>query len=134
MPHEVPPSVHIGDVNCDSKLSISDVTTLINYLLGGSPDPFDDVAADVNEDTKISISDVTALISLLLNGSPAQMMWNALPDVDAIKVINPMGETLEVYDLDASLVAKVSASASIPLPKGTYIATSDSRSRKVIVK
>ena len=134
MPHEVPPSVLIGDVNCDSKLSISDVTTLINYLLGGSPDPFDDVAADVNEDTKISISDVTALISLLLNGSPVQMMWNALPDVDAIKVINPMGETLEVYDLDANQVAKVSASASIPLPKGTYIITSDSRSRKVIIK
>ncbi len=134
MPHEVPPSVHLGDVNCDGKLSISDVTTLINYLLGGNPDPFDDVAADVNEDTKISISDVTALISLLLNGSPAQMMWNALPDVDAIKVINPMGETLEVYDLDANQVAKVSASASIPLPKGTYIVTSDSRSRKVIVK
>ncbi len=134
MPHEVPPSVLIGDVNCDSKLSISDVTTLINYLLGGSPDPFDDVAADVNEDTKISISDVTALISLLLNGSPAQMMWNALPDVDAIKVINPMGETLEVYELDASLVAKVSASVSIPLSKGTYIVTSDSRSRKVIIK
>ena len=61
-------------------------------------------------------------------------MWNALPDVDAIKVINPMGVTLEVYDLDASLVAKVSASASIPLSKGTYIVTSDSRSRKVIIK
>ena len=134
MPHEVPPSVHLGDVNCDGKLSITDVTTLINYLLGGSPDPFDDVAADVNEDTKISISDVTALISLLLNDSPAQMMWNALPDVDAIKVINPMGETLEVYDLDANQLAKVSASASIPLTKGTYIVTSDSRSRKVIIK
>ena len=129
----VPPTL-LGDVNCDGKLTISDVTTLINYLLGGNPDPFNSVAADANLDTKINIGDVTALISLLLNGNPAQTMWNALPTDGAIKVVNPMGETLEVFDLDANLVAKVSASASIPLPKGTYIVSSDTRSRKVIVK
>lgn len=134
LPHEVPPLVFLGDVNCDGKLSISDVTTLINYLLGGSPDPFDDVAADVNEDTKISISDVTALINLLLTGNPTQSMWNALPTLGGIKVVNPMGETLEVYDLDANQVTTISASATVSLPKGTYIVASDSRSRKVIVK
>ena len=55
-----------GDVNHDEVLNISDVTTLINYLL---TDDATDVCldcADVNGDTVISISDVTDLISLLL--------------------------------------------------------------------
>ena len=55
-----------GDVNCDGKCSIADVTTLINYLLGGNPNPFSYDAADANGDDRISISDVTAIIDHLL--------------------------------------------------------------------
>ena len=130
----VPPIVNFGDVNCDGQLTINDVTTLINYLLGGNPDPFDSIAANVNQDANISISDVTALINLLLNGNPAQTMWNALPDIGGIRVVNPMSEVLEVYDLDANLVVRVLGSDIILLPQGTYIVSSDARSRKVVVK
>ena len=59
----------IGDVNCDGHMTISDVTTLISYLLGGDPQPIDLNAANVNGDDKISISDVTSLIDLLLNAN-----------------------------------------------------------------
>ena len=55
-----------GDVNCDSAVNISDVTALIDYLLGGEVDPFDAVAADVNCDDSINIADVTQLIDQLL--------------------------------------------------------------------
>ena len=56
--------VLVGDVNGDGSVSISDVTALIDYLLGsGTVSP----AADVNDDGNISISDVTALIDLLLD-------------------------------------------------------------------
>ena len=58
-----------GDVNSDGSVNISDVTTLIDYLLGSVPEPFDVVAADVNGDGSINISDVTALIDLLLTGN-----------------------------------------------------------------
>ena len=54
-----------GDVNHDGKLSIVDVTELINMLLGGSSDGCP-VCADVNGDFKVSIVDVTELINLLL--------------------------------------------------------------------
>ena len=55
-----------GDVNCDNAVTISDVTTLIDYLLGSEVAPFDAVAADVNHDGSISIADVTELIDQLL--------------------------------------------------------------------
>jgi N-acetylmuramoyl-L-alanine amidase len=59
-------SYQSGDVNCDGRVSISDVTALIDYLLGNEPQPFSQAAADVNNDNNISIGDVTALIDKLL--------------------------------------------------------------------
>ena len=56
-----------GDVNCDGKCNISDVTTLINHLLGGNPQPFSEAAADANVDGRISITDVTTIIDYLLH-------------------------------------------------------------------
>ena len=58
-----------GDADCDGKISISDVTTLIDHLLGGDVSPFNYDNADVDNDGKITISDVTALIDYLLKGT-----------------------------------------------------------------
>jgi len=59
----------LGDVNHDGKLSIGDVTTLINYLLSEDESSLCLICADVNEDGKISIGDVTALINKLLTST-----------------------------------------------------------------
>ena len=61
------PAVTRGDVNGDSSVNISDVTTLIDLLLGGST--ISNPAADCNQDGSVNISDVTALIDYLLSGS-----------------------------------------------------------------
>ncbi len=57
-----------GDVDGDERVSISDVTVLINVLLLSQQDTVTLGAADVDRDGNISISDVTALINLLLSG------------------------------------------------------------------
>ncbi len=53
-----------GDVNGDGSVNISDVTTLIDLLLGGT---ISNPAADCNQDSSINISDVTSLIDYLLS-------------------------------------------------------------------
>lgn len=58
-----------GDVNCDDVVNISDVTTLIDYLLGSSPKPFNETAADIDYDGGISIADVTSIIDILLTSN-----------------------------------------------------------------
>ena len=58
----------IGDVNGDEKITISDVTALIDYLLSGDASNIQLENADVNSSGNISISDVTALIDKLLAG------------------------------------------------------------------
>ena len=59
----------LGDVNHDGKLSIKDVTDLIDYMLSGDETDICLVCADVNGDEKISIADVTDLINILLTSN-----------------------------------------------------------------
>ena len=58
-----------GDVNGDGSVNISDVTALIDLLLGGGT--ISNPEADCNQDSSVNISDVTALIDYLLSG-----IWN----------------------------------------------------------
>ena len=53
-------------MNGDGSVNISDVTALIDLLLGGGT--ISNPAADCNQDSSINISDVTALIDYLLSG------------------------------------------------------------------
>ena len=61
------PVYQVGDVNHDGSVNISDVTSLIDRLLGNEGDSFADTS-DVDGDGNINIADVTALIDLLLSG------------------------------------------------------------------
>ncbi len=61
------PQILKGDVDGDGRLTIADVTTLINNILRQSS--LDNPACDVDEDNKVTIADVTALINHLLSGN-----------------------------------------------------------------
>ncbi|MDO4510291.1 MAG: leucine-rich repeat protein [Bacteroidales bacterium] len=61
---EPAPAPTPGDVNDDGMVDVSDVTALINKILGTAT--FTDQACDINADTKVDVSDVTALINIIL--------------------------------------------------------------------
>lgn len=58
-----------GDCNGDGSVNITDVTCLIDYLLGNEQSSFVAMNADVDFDSSIDIKDVTKLIDYLLSGS-----------------------------------------------------------------
>ena len=64
---EVLSPVSIGDVNDDGFVNLTDVTSLINYLLGGNPQPFVMANADIYSDGVVNLSDLTSLINIVLN-------------------------------------------------------------------
>lgn len=67
---EPTPTFIRGDVNNDGLVNITDVTVLIDYVLGGGADINLD-AAECQIDGSINIGDVTALIDYVLGGT-----WN----------------------------------------------------------
>ena len=128
-------TVRIGDVNMDGSISISDVTVLIDYLLGTDVNPFDINAADVNRDGGVNISDVTALIDYLLNpANTSNRLWTAVPASGGIAIENNTGEVLEVYNLDGDCVSTIGGNAALELQPGIYVVAGETASRKVVVK
>ena len=55
-----------GDVNNDGNVNISDVTALVNIILGKNNSSYNQKAADVNRNGSVNISDVTALVNIIL--------------------------------------------------------------------
>ena len=63
----------VGDVNGDGVINVTDVTLLVNNILGIKNDKFIFENADVNGDNVINVSDVTALVNIILLGRPVQL-------------------------------------------------------------
>ena len=56
----------VGDVNADGDVNVSDVTALVNQIIGSGS--YSAQACDVNGDGEVNVSDVTALVNLIING------------------------------------------------------------------
>lgn len=59
-----------GDMNGDGEFSVSDITMLINLIMGAGEEGIDDnVMADVNGDGTVNISDIVMLIEMVLKST-----------------------------------------------------------------
>ena len=63
---EYTPELLVGDANEDGAVNVNDITTIINYILGKNPAPFNFNNANVNGDNKVDVLDITALINIIL--------------------------------------------------------------------
>ena len=54
----------VGDLNADGIINVSDVTALINHILGS--ESYSETIADINADGTINVTDVTTLTNYLL--------------------------------------------------------------------
>lgn len=111
-----------GDVNCDGYVNISDVTSLIDYLLSGNQDGIKIDNADTYHDGKVNISDVTTLIDYLLSGR-----WSN--DEPVIP-----GDNHEYVDLglpSGTLWATMNIGANSPEEHGDYFAWGETAPKEV---
>ena len=56
----------LGDVNLDGNVNVTDVTDMINAILGSPSASFCKITADFDGDGVINVTDVTALINKIL--------------------------------------------------------------------
>ena len=58
-------NVLLGDVNGDGEVNVTDITTLISYILGNT-EGVNSAEVDINNDGEVNVTDVTTLISIIL--------------------------------------------------------------------
>lgn len=58
-----------GDANGDSRISVTDISSIASYLLGTTPSAFVEKAADANGDSRVSVTDISSIAAKLLGGS-----------------------------------------------------------------
>lgn len=56
-----------GDVNGDTRISVTDVISIVAYIMENTPSKFIMKAADVNDDGNITITDAVLVIDIILN-------------------------------------------------------------------
>jgi subtilisin family serine protease len=56
-----------GDANGSMDVTVADVVTEVNYMLGQNPQPFIFEAADVNSDSNIDVLDVVGTVNIITN-------------------------------------------------------------------
>ncbi len=106
-----------GDVDADGRVNISDVTSLIDYLLSGDAVLIDLANADIDNDGGVNISDVTALIDYLLSGS-----W---PGVES------EGDWVDLGLPSGTIWATRNVGASAPEDYGDYFAWGETAPKSV---
>ncbi len=55
-----------GDVNEDGFVNVLDIISLVNYIMGGNPFPFNLNAADINADSGVNVLDVIAIVNIIM--------------------------------------------------------------------
>ena len=66
------PKTMDGDANGDGDITVADYTAIAHYIMGNTPEGFDERAADANKDGKVNVADYTAVTHLLLYGQIAR--------------------------------------------------------------
>lgn len=92
-----------GDANIDGKVTISDATTTVSYILGETPDPFLFAAADVTGDENITINDVTGIIDIVLGVNETASTGTAsIKSVNIIPTENTENDKIYINDFTIS--------------------------------
>ncbi|MBR5673405.1 MAG: Ig-like domain-containing protein [Muribaculaceae bacterium] len=108
----------IGDSNRDGYVNISDVTSLIDYLLSDDNNSISLTNADCNKDSEVNIADVTTLIDYLLSGL---WPWSHPHDADWVDLGLPSG----------TLWATMNVGASSPEDYGNYYAWGETEPKEI---
>lgn len=67
-----PEPLLFGDANGDEKVNVTDIATIVSYIMGRTPSQFVFGLADAYPDGQINVSDITATVSIILNSNSQQ--------------------------------------------------------------
>ena len=116
-----------GDVNQDGAITMADVVSVQQYILGEPIEHFDKHQADMNDDKKISVVDIVWIVAKVLEENANTVRHMQLPMAEASVCINhfvaPLGdETAFLVALTIGEGDYTAAQFDLCLPEGMTLA------------
>jgi hypothetical protein len=65
------PTCDAGDVNGDGSVNVTDIVSIVNFILGGGSDAADLDCGDMNGDGAINVTDIVSVVNYILGGGTA---------------------------------------------------------------
>ena len=87
-PLTVSKALMLGDVDSDGKLTITDVTMLVNYCIGVQTAGFNKAVSDLNHDQQTTITDVIILVNWVIGEGQPQPV---IDDENPVIPVDPIG-------------------------------------------
>lgn len=97
----------MGDVNNDERVSVTDISITVSYIMNENPLNFVFVKGDMNEDGNISVTDITRIVSKILSGETT-----LTTSANAYKRSNILPQVM-LHDMEASLGEEVAVPVSL---------------------
>lgn len=99
------PYLSVGDVNMDGIYSVSDVVSLLSYLLGEQPEDFHFKQADVDKNGFITVTDLVSVIEFVLKADAKAPSYRRQTPAEMEFALNNFeARTGEPTDVDVQLV------------------------------
>ena len=106
----------MGDVNNDEKVSVTDISITISYIMNENPLNFVFVKGDMNEDGGISVTDIAHIVSKIMNGETTLAV-----SANAYKRATTVPQ-LRIDDAYTRLNEEVAMPLSLVNAEGSYVA------------
>lgn len=77
-----------GDANGDTKVNVSDIVEIVNYILGKPSERFNVIAADVSEDNIVNVTDIVRIVNMIMSTNNTSNVPRAIGHVNSDITIN----------------------------------------------
>jgi TusA-related sulfurtransferase len=96
-----------GDANGDSRVNVTDIVEIVNYIMGNPSERFVFPAADVNDDGDVNVTDIVGVINIIMSDKSYAPSVSGRRAAEVLDLAQYTAAQFEVKVTDGTTVDKI---------------------------
>ena len=96
-----------GDANGDSRVNVTDIVEIVNYIMGNPSERFVFPAADVNDDGDVNVTDIVGIINIIMSDKSYAPSVSGRRAAEVLDLAQYTAAQFEVKVTDGTTVDKI---------------------------
>ena len=124
-----------GDANASGTVNVTDITSVVGYIFGNTPSPFNYKAADANNSGTINVADVSGIVNIIYGtgttSSASRIAARRIPasDTNHVSIDSLSAKPGDVVELQVGITSPLTEFSSyemdLIMPEGIEVVESD---------